>query len=53
LDALDQSDPRAKLVVGSLRGRDVEIPLSLRGFAEARTAMENLALEKTSAGPKK
>jgi invasion protein IalB len=53
LDALDQSDPRAKLVVGSLRGRDVEIPLSLRGFAAARAAMEKLAREKTGTETKK
>jgi len=52
LDALGHSNPRAGLAAGSPDGRDVEMPLSLRGFIEARGAMEKLAREKSAAAPR-
>jgi invasion protein IalB len=46
LDALGASRPEAKLSMASVDGRAVEMPLSLRGFSDARAAMESLAREK-------
>ena len=46
LDALGASRPEAKLSMVFVDGRSVELPLSLRGFSDARTAMESLAREK-------
>lgn len=46
LDALGASRADAKLSMTSLDGRSADLPLSLRGFADARTAMETLARAK-------
>jgi invasion protein IalB len=45
LDALGASRPDARLSMASVDGRAVELPLSLRGFSDARAAMESLARE--------
>jgi invasion protein IalB len=49
LDRLGRGEARAKLTVGSMAGRDIDIPFSLRGFSNAREAMEKLAREKFAA----
>lgn len=46
LAALGASRPEAKLALASADGRSLELPLSLRGFSDARAAMESLAQEK-------
>lgn len=48
LDSLGRSDPKAKVTI-ALNGRDTDLPISLRGFSDARTAMENMAREKLTA----
>jgi len=49
LDSLGRSDPKAKVTIAPLDGRDTDLPLSLRGFSDARTAMENLARKNVAA----
>jgi invasion protein IalB len=43
LDSLERGAPQAKVTIASLDGRDVALPFSLRGFADARSAMVRLA----------
>jgi invasion protein IalB len=46
IDALGHDGGAAKILIASNDGRSIGLPLSLKGFAEARTAMEDLAREK-------
>lgn len=48
LDSLAGSDPDAKLEAAAVNGQAVTLPLSLRGFADARAAMETLAKQKVA-----
>jgi invasion protein IalB len=43
LDSLDRGAAQAKVTIASLDGRDIALPFSLRGFADARSAMVRLA----------
>lgn len=49
LDALGRSSPKANLAVTALDGRVVQLAFSLRGFAPALAAMEDLARHKVAA----
>jgi len=49
LDSLAESEPDARLDAAAVNGKAVSLPLSLRGFADARAAMEELARQKVGA----
>jgi invasion protein IalB len=49
IDALAAAGGAGKITVSSFDGHVVNLPLSLRGFADARTAMIDLARTKASA----
>ncbi|HUB85354.1 MAG TPA: invasion associated locus B family protein [Rhizomicrobium sp.] len=49
LDALQAATGPAKIQIASPNGRSLELPFSLRGFADARKAMTDMARDKASA----
>jgi hypothetical protein len=49
IDALSSVTGAAKIEIASPTGRVIDLPFSLRGFADARKAMTDLAREKTAA----
>jgi invasion protein IalB len=51
LDSLERGAPQAKVTIASLDGRDIALPFSLRGFADARGAMVRLARAQVTATP--
>jgi len=51
LDKLGHSAAQARLTIASVDGREINLPLSLRGFSDARSAMDRLAREKMAAAP--
>lgn len=54
LDALGASGPAAKIQVAAAGGNGIDLPFSLKGFADARKAMEDLARQNAaSAAPAK
>jgi invasion protein IalB len=48
LDALDATNGAAKVEVASPNGHSITLPFSLRGFADARKAMTDMARDKAS-----
>jgi len=51
IDALGGATGAAKIEVASMNGRTVDLPFSLRGFADARKEMEDRAREKAGSAP--
>jgi invasion protein IalB len=51
LDSLGRGAPQAKVTIAALNGRDIALPFSLRGFADARSAMESLARARVAVTP--
>jgi invasion protein IalB len=48
IDALAAASGPAKIEIASADGRTIDLPFSLRGFSDARKAMEDLAREKAA-----
>jgi invasion protein IalB len=53
LDALGAASAAGKIEIAAANGRQIDLPFSLRGFSEARKAMEDLAREKAAPLPAK
>jgi invasion protein IalB len=51
LDALGAVTGAGKVEIASPTGQSIDLPFSLRGFADARKAMTDLARKKAAAGP--
>ncbi|HEY5337259.1 MAG TPA: invasion associated locus B family protein [Rhizomicrobium sp.] len=51
LAGLTHGSPNAKIVIATADGRDITLPLSLRGFNDAHDAMTSLARAKVGAAP--